>query len=127
MTKKKVRMLLHSDSDPKLDKEDNLAIQRKILTEYVEKNPDWIMDSKEYLAANSINEKEKPGTIMEVSSEAEKDAEHDEYDILVCLKMEEIGSISFMVSLIVHGIKIYTVREGLCDPFDDSYFKKNHF
>ena len=45
---KKVRMLLRVSSNQQLEADGDLSVQRNIVLDYISKNNDWELDSKEY-------------------------------------------------------------------------------
>lgn len=81
----RVRILLRVSSRRQLEADGDLDIQRRIILEYIDTHPDWLLDSKEYFEGgisgykNSVEERD-------VLQEAYRDAENREYDILVLYK-----------------------------------------
>ncbi len=118
--KKRVRVLLRVSSDQQLESDGDLGVQRKIVREYIERYPDWILDSKEYFEGsnsgykNSISERD-------VLQEALKDAENGEYEILAAYKDDRLGRRileipTFILQLKSAGVDVYTAADGLLSP-----------
>lgn len=119
---KRVRTLLRVSSDQQLEADGDLGIQRKIVAEYIEKHPDWILDCKEYFEGSNSGYKNSVAD-RDVLQEALKDAEHGEYDILAAYKDDRLGRRvleipGYILSLKQAGVDVYTVSDGLLSPKD---------
>lgn len=119
----RVRMLLRVSSNQQLDEGGDLVTQRKIVEEYIKKNPDWMLDDKEYFEGGVSGYKNSVAD-RDALQEAYQDAKNQEYDILVVYKddrlgrrMWEIGG--YIMSLKSLGIDIYTVKDGCISPETD--------
>lgn len=123
MNDKIVRILLRVSSNQQLDADGDLGIQRKIVSEFIEKQSDWKLDQKEYFEGSqsgfstSVSDR---GILQEILEDAEK----REFDILVIYKddrlgrrMWEIGM--YVMSLKTSGVDVYTVKDGLISPDSD--------
>ena len=117
---KRVRMLLRVSSNQQLEADGDLSLQRQIVKEYVEKHPDWELDSKEYFEGgvsgykNSVSDRD-------ALQEAYRDAERKEFDVLVTYKDDRVGRKLWEVCIYIMGLKslgvdIYTVKDGLISP-----------
>jgi len=118
--KKRVRILLRVSSDQQLEADGDLTVQRQLVLEYVQSQPDWILDEKEYFEGSNSGYK-NPVAEREVLQEAYKDAENHEYNILVVYKDDRIGRRmweigGYIMSLKSLGVDIYTVKDGCISP-----------
>lgn len=123
MKNKVVRILLRVSSNQQLDADGDLSIQRKIVLEYIEKYPEWILDDKEYFEGSQSGFS-TPVSDRGILQEILEDAEKGEFDILVIYKddrlgrrMWEIGM--YVMSLKTLGVDIYTVKDGSISPRSD--------
>lgn len=123
MKRKKVRILLRVSSNQQLEADGDLSIQRQLVTEYVTRHNEWALDSKEYFEGSNSGYK---NTVCDrdILQEIYKDAEAEEFDILVVYKddrlgrrMWEIGG--YVMSLKSLGVDIYTVKDGCISPESD--------
>lgn len=119
---KRVRILLRVSSEQQLEADGDLQIQRKIVTEYIEKHQNWLLDSKEYFEGSNSGYKNSVAD-RDVLQEALKDAEHGEYDILAAYKDDRLGRRvleipGYILSLKQAGVDVYTVSDGLLSPKD---------
>lgn len=123
MKRKKVRILLRVSSNQQLEADGDLSIQRQLVTEYVTRHNEWVLDSKEYFEGSNSGYK---NTVCDrdILQEIYKDAEAEEFDILVVYKddrlgrrMWEIGG--YVMSLKSLGVDIYTVKDGCISPESD--------
>lgn len=121
--KKKVRILLRVSSNQQLEADGDLGVQRQLVKEYVMKQPDWLLDDKEYFEGS--NSGYKNAVIdRDVLQEALQDAKAGEYDILVAYKDDRIGRRmweigAYVMTLKNHGVDIYTVKDGCISPESD--------
>ncbi len=117
---KRVRMLLRVSSHQQLEADGDLTIQRQLVKEYIRKQTDWSLDSKEYFEGsnsgykNSVEERN-------VLQEALQDAGNGEYDILAVYKDDRIGRRMWEIGAYVMrlkscGVDIYTVKDGCISP-----------
>lgn len=117
---KRVRMLLRVSSNQQLEADGDLSVQRQIVTEYVDKQDDWILDGKEYFEGSNSGYKNAVAD-RDVLQEALRDAEQSEYDILVAYKDDRIGRRMWEIGAYVMALKqndvdIYTVKDGCISP-----------
>nr|WP_296045834.1 recombinase family protein [uncultured Blautia sp.] len=120
---KKVRMLLRVSSNQQLDADGNLDIQRQIVSDYVQEQPNWKLDKKEYFEGSNSGYKNAVAD-RDVLQEALQDAEKKEYDILVAYKDDRIGRRmweigAYVMTLKKYGVDIYTVKDGCISPETD--------
>ena len=120
---KKVRMLLRVSSNQQLDADGDLDIQRQIVSDYVQEQPDWKLDKKEYFEGSNSGYKNAVAD-RDVLQEALQDAEKKEYDILVAYKDDRIGRRmweigAYVMTLKKCGVDIYTVKDGCISPETD--------
>lgn len=117
------RILLRVSSNQQLEANGDLSIQRKIVQEYIEQHPDWILDQKEYFEGSqsgfstSVSDRDILQTIL-------KDAEKGEFDILVIYKDDRLGRRMWEVGLYImllkaKGVVVYSVTDGLISPESD--------
>ncbi len=121
--KKKVRMLLRVSSNQQLEADGDLSIQRQLVREYIEKNPDWEQDTKEYFEGSNSGYHNSVAD-RDVLQEALQDAEAGEYQILVAYKDDRIGRRmweigAYVMALKNCGVDIYTVKDGCISPESD--------
>ncbi len=116
-------MLLRVSSNQQLEADGDLTIQRQIVKEYIKRQADWCLDSKEYFEGsnsgykNSVQERD-------VLQEALQDACNGEYDILAAYKDDRIGRRmweigAYVMRLKSYGVDIYTVKDGCISPDGD--------
>lgn len=120
---KRVRLLLRVSSNQQLEADGDLTIQRQIVTEYVNRHSDWVIDEKEYFEGSKSAYKNAVKN-RDVLTDAKKDAINGEYDILVAYKDDRIGRRMFEICMYVmelkkHNVDIYTVKDGCITPKDD--------
>ena len=120
---KRVRMLLRVSSNQQLEADGDLSIQRQLVKEYVEKQADWKLDTKEYFEGSNSGYKNAVAD-RDVLQEALNDAQKNEYDILVAYKDDRIGRrmwdiCVYVMSLKSNDVDIYTVKDGLITPEND--------
>lgn len=118
--KKKVRMLLRVSSNQQLEADGDLSIQRQLVREYIEKNPDWEQDTKEYFEGSNSGYHNSVAD-RDVLQEALQDAEAGEYQVLVAYKDDRIGRRMwemgpYIMALKNCGVDIYTVKDGRISP-----------
>lgn len=118
-----VRMLLRVSSNQQLETDGDLSIQRQLVKEYIEKQPDWKLDRKEYFEGSNSGYKNSVAD-RDILQEAYQDAEGNEYDILVAYKDDRIGRRmweigGYVMSLKNQGVDIYTVKDGCISPESD--------
>lgn len=117
---KRVRMLLRVSSNQQLEADGDLSVQRQIVREYICRQTDWKLDTKEYFEGsvsgyqNSVKERD-------VLQEALLDAGKGEYDILAAYKDDRIGRRMWEIGAYVMqlkncGVDIYTVKDGCISP-----------
>ena len=116
-TKKTVRILLRANSTYQSEMDESLSIQRELIIEEVKKHQNWILDSKEYIVGNNVEDKDSV-TDINVLQAALRDAENREYDILVSDKDDRLGRRMleipmYIMSLKQFGVDVYTVKDGL--------------
>lgn len=121
--KKKVRMLLRVSSNQQLEADGDLSIQRQLVKEYIEKNTDWEMDTKEYFEGSNSGYHNSVAD-RDVLQEALQDAEAGEYQVLVAYKDDRIGRRmweigAYVMALKNCGVDIYTVKDGCISPESD--------
>lgn len=123
MKKKRVRILLRVSSNQQLEADGDLSVQRQLSTEYVARHSDWVLDNKEYFEGSNSGYKNAVSD-RDILQEVYKDAEAEEFDILVVYKddrlgrrMWEIGG--YVMSLKSLGVDIYTVKDGCISPETD--------
>ena len=119
-TKKTARILLRANSTYQSEMDESLSIQRELIIEEVKKHQNWILDSKEYIVGNNVEDKDSV-TDINVLQAALRDAENREYDILVSDKDDQLGRRMLeipmnIMSLKQFGVDVYTVKEGLLTP-----------
>ncbi len=122
---KKVRMLLRVSSNQQLEADGDLSVQRQLVKEYVQKNPEWLLDEKEYFEGSNSG---YSNTVAErdVLQEALVDAKKGKYDILVAYKDDRIGRRmweigNYIMQLKSCGVDIFTVTDGCISPeIDDA-------
>lgn len=120
---KKVRMLLRVSSNQQLESDGDLSVQRQLVKEYVQKNPDWQLDDKEYFEGSNSGYKNAVAD-RDILQEALRDAENREYDILVAYKDDRIGRRmweigGYVMELKKYDVDIYTVKDGCISPESD--------
>ena len=120
---KRVRMLLRVSSNQQLEADGDLSIQRQLVKEYVEKQSDWKLDTKEYFEGSNSGYKNAVAD-RDVLQEALNDAQKREYDILVAYKDDRIGRRmweigAYVMTLKSNDVDIYTVKDGLITPEKD--------
>ena len=116
-TKKTARILLRANSTYQSEMDESLSIQRELIIEEVKKHQNWILDSKEYIVGNNVEDKDSV-TDINVLQAALRDAENREYDILVSDKDDRLGRRMLeipmnIMSLKQLGVDVYTVKDGL--------------
>ena len=121
--KKKVRMLLRVSSNQQLEADGDLSIQRQLVKEYIEKNTDWEMDTKEYFEGSNSGYHNSVAD-RDVLQEALQDAKAGEYQVLVAYKDDRIGRRMWEIGAYVMALKncgedIYTVNDGCISPESD--------
>lgn len=121
--KKKVRMLLRVSSNQQLEADGDLSIQRQLVREYIEKNLDWKLDTKEYFEGSNSGYHNSVAD-RDVLQEALQDAEAGEYQVLVAYKDDRIGRRmweigAYVMALKNCGVDIYTVKDGCISPESD--------
>lgn len=119
----RVRMLLRVSSNQQLEADGDLTVQRQIVKEYVEKQPDWTLDEKEYFEGSNSGYKNSVAN-RDILQEALQDAKNREYDILVTYKDDRVGRLmweigAYVMSLKSYGVDIYTVKDGCISPEND--------
>ena len=121
---KRVRILLRVSSNQQLEADGDLTVQRRLIKEYIEKQPDWLLDEKEYFEGANSGYKNSVDN-RTVLQEALRDAKKKEYDILCAYKDDRIGRRmweigAYIMNLKDFGVDIYTVRDGCISPsYDD--------
>lgn len=120
---KRVRMLLRVSSNQQLEADGDLSVQRQLVKEYVEKQADWKLDTKEYFEGSTSAYKNAV-TDRDILQEALNDARKREYDILVTYKDDRIGRRmweigAYVMTLKNSGVDIYTVKDGCISPEND--------
>lgn len=120
---KRVRMLLRVSSNQQLEADGDLSVQRQLVKEYVEKQADWVLDTKEYFEGSTSAYKNAV-TDRDILQEALNDARKREYDILVTYKDDRIGRRmweigAYVMTLKSNGVDIYTVKDGCISPEND--------
>lgn len=119
----RARMLLRVSSRQQLEADGDLNIQRKIILEYINSHPDWLLDSKEYFEGgisgyrNSVDERD-------ALQEAYHDAENQEYDILVLYKDDRLGRRMYDIPIYIMslknlGVDVYSVKDGILSANPD--------
>ena len=83
-------MLLRVSSNQQLEADGDLTVQRQIVKEYIHRQADWSLDSKEYFEGSSSGYKNSVKE-RDVLQEALQDAGNGEYDILAVYKDDRIG------------------------------------
>lgn len=121
-TKKRVRILLRVSSDQQLEADGDLNIQRTLVLEYIKNNPNWKFD-KEYFEGSVSGYKNSVGERDELQ-QALKDAQNNEYDILVVYKDDRLGRRmleipEYVMKLKKAGVIVYTVKDGRLTPKSD--------
>lgn len=117
---KKIRMLLRVSSDQQLEADGDLSIQRQILVDFIKKQPDWILDEKEYFEGSKSAYK-NTASQRDVLQEILQDAENKEFDILVPYKDDRVGRLMwdtplYIMSLKNFGVDVFTVKDGCITP-----------
>lgn len=117
---KKIRMLLRVSSDQQLEADGDLSIQRQILVDFIKKQPDWILDEKEYFEGSKSAYK-NTASQRNVLQEILQDAENKEFDILVPYKDDRVGRLMwdtplYIMSLKNYGVDVFTVKDGCITP-----------
>lgn len=120
---KRVRMLLRVSSNQQLEADGDLSVQRQLVKEYVEKQADWKLDTKEYFEGSNSGYKNAVAD-RDVLQEALNDAQKREYDILVAYKDDRIGRRmweigAYVMTLKNNDVDIYTVKDGCISPESD--------
>ncbi|MCM1155955.1 MAG: recombinase family protein [Roseburia sp.] len=120
---KRVRMLLRVSSNQQLEADGDLSVQRQLVREYAESQPDWKLDTKEYFEG-SISAYKNAVADRDILQEALEDARKGEYDILVTYKDDRIGRRmweigAYVMTLKNSGVDIYTVKDGCISPESD--------
>lgn len=123
MQMKRVRILLRVSSNQQLEADGDLSVQRQLVKEYVKKNPEWILDEKEYFEGSNSGYSNAVES-RNVLQEALKDAQNREYDILVAYKDDRIGRRMweigpYVMTLKSCGVDIFTVADGCISPEAD--------
>ena len=118
--KKRVRILLRVSSDQQLESDGDLTVQRQLILDYVKNHSDWILDKKEYFEGSNSGYKNSVAE-REILQEAYRDAQNQEYNILVVYKDDRIGRRmweigGYIMSLKSLGVDIYTVKDGCISP-----------
>lgn len=121
--KKRVRILLRVSSHQQLEADGDLNIQREIILEYIRNNPDWILDDKEYFEGGVSGYKNSVAD-RDALQEAYRDAENQEYDILVLYKDDRLGRRMFDIPIYIMslknlGVDVYTVKDGILSANPD--------
>ena len=123
MCKKIVRILLRVSSNRQLEADGDLSIQRELVKEYVSRQENWILDTKEYFEGSNSGYKnglEERATLLETLEDAKK----GEYDILAVYKDDRIGRRmwemgSYIMQLRSFGVAVYSVKDGCISPEQD--------
>ncbi len=120
---KRVRILLRVSSNQQLEADGDLSVQRQLVTEYVLKHADWLLDSKEYFEGSNSGYQHAVAD-RDILQEALSDAQKGEYDILVAYKDDRIGRRmweigAYVMTLKSFGIDIFTVKDGCISPETD--------
>ncbi len=120
---KRVRMLLRVSSDQQLEADGDLSIQRQILQEFIAKQDDWVLDSKEYFEGSKSAYK-NTAEERDVLQEILEDARNKEFDILVPYKDDRVGRLMLNTSLYVvtlkrYNVDVYSVKDGCISPKSD--------
>lgn len=119
----RVRTLLRVSSNQQLDEGGDLVTQRKIVEEYIASHPDWHYDGTEYFEGgvsgykNSVEERD-------VLQEVYRDAQNQEYDILVLYKDDRLGRRMYEIPIYIMslknlGVDVYTVKDGILSASPD--------
>ena len=117
---KRVRMLLRVSSNQQLEADGDLSVQRQLVSEYIDKHDDWVLDDKEYFEGSNSGYKNAVAD-RDVLQEALRDAAGSEYDILVAYKDDRIGRRmweigAYVMALKSNGVDIYTVKDDCISP-----------
>ncbi|MBQ6806637.1 MAG: recombinase family protein [Lachnospiraceae bacterium] len=120
---KRVRMLLRVSSDQQLEATGDLSIQRQILQDFISKQDDWVLDTKEYFEGSKSAYK-NTAEERDVLQEILEDARNKEFDILVPYKDDRVGRLMLNTSLYVVNLKrynvdVYSVKDGCISPKSD--------
>ena len=120
---KRVRMLLRVSSNQQLEADGDLSVQRQLVKEFIEKQPDWVLDAKEYFEGSNSGYKNAVAD-RDVLQEALRDAQAGEFEILVAYKDDRIGRRmweigAYVMTLKNCGVDIYTVKDGCISPESD--------
>ena len=120
---KKVRILLRVSSNQQLEADGDLGVQRQLVKEYIAKQADWVLDSKEYFEGSNSGYKNTVAK-RSVLQDVLQDAKRKEYDILVAYKDDRIGRRmweigAYIMALKSYGTDIYTVKDGCISPETD--------
>lgn len=121
--KKLVRMLLRVSSNQQLEADGDLSVQRQLVKEFVEKNEEWELDSKEYFEGSNSGYKNAVDQ-RDTLQEALEDAKKGEYDILAAYKDDRVGRRmwemgAYIMTLKSCGVDVYTVKDGCISPETD--------
>lgn len=122
--KKRIRILLRVSSNQQLEADGDLTVQRALVMEYVQKQPDWVFDGKEYFEGSNSGYKNAVAD-RDILQEALQDAIEQKYDILVAYKDDRLGRRmwevgAYIMNLKSHGVDVYTVKDGCISAnFDD--------
>lgn len=120
---KRVRMLLRVSSDQQLEATGDLSIQRQILQDFISKQEDWVLDTKEYFEGSKSAYK-NTAEERDVLQEILEDARNKEFDILVPYKDDRVGRLMLNTSLYVvtlkrYNVDVYSVKDGCISPKSD--------
>ena len=123
MCRKIVRILLRVSSNRQLEADGDLSIQRALVKDYVNRQENWILDTKEYFEGSNSgyrNTLEERATLLETIEDAKK----GEYDILAVYKDDRIGRRmwemgSYIMQLRSYGVEVYSVKDGCISPEQD--------
>lgn len=118
--KKIVRMLLRVSSNQQLEADGDLSVQRQLVTEFVEKHEDWILDEKEYFEGSNSGYKNTVDQ-RETLQKALCDAKNGKFQILVAYKDDRVGRRmwemgAYIMTLKSFGVDTYTVKDGCISP-----------
>ncbi|MCM1056638.1 MAG: recombinase family protein [Firmicutes bacterium] len=113
-------MLLRVSSNQQLEADGDLSVQRQLVAEYVGRQDDWVLDTKEYFEGSNSGYKNAVAD-RDVLQEALRDAQNSEYDILVAYKDDRVGRRMweigpYVMALKNAGVDIYTVKDGCITP-----------
>lgn len=122
--KKRIRILLRVSSNQQLEADGDLTVQRALVTEYIQRHPEWEFDGKEYFEGSNSGYKNSVED-RDILQEALQDAREKKYDILVVYKDDRIGRRmwevgAYIMNLKSYGVDVYTVKDGCISAnFDD--------